>query len=124
MKNRGFRGVIGWAALLLLFFTQVAYGEKKGDFIVSGGSYSFSGNVLTVSGGNVTVSTSGVTSQTIKLSSGRLILNGVKIKVTGGSVSPIEVEGTAEINLAANSTNTLTSTTTGAAGIHVPSIAK
>lgn len=120
MKNRGFRGVIGWAALLLLFFTQVAYGEKLGDFTVSGGSYSFSGNVLTVSGGNVTVSTSGVTSQTIKLSSGRLILNGVKIKVTGGSVSPIEVEGTAEINLAANSTNTLTSTTTGAAGIHVP----
>lgn len=120
MKNRGFRGVIGWAALLLLFFTQVAYGEKKGDFEVSGGSYSFSGNVLTVSGGEVTVSTSKETSQTIKLISGKLILNGVKIKVTSGSVSPIEVEGTAEIRLASSSENTLTSTTTGAAGIHVP----
>lgn len=120
MKNRGFRGVIGWAALLLLFFTQVAYGEKKGDFIVSGGSYSFSGNVLTVSGGDVTVSTSGVTSQTIKLTGGKLILNGVQIKVTGGTVSPIEVERTAEIRLANSSENTLTSTTTDAAGIHVP----
>lgn len=120
MKNRGFRGVIGWAALLLLFFTQVAYGQEKCDFDVSGGNYSFSGNVLTVSGGDVTVSTSKETSQTIKLSSGRLILNGVKIKITSGSVSPIEVEGTAEIRLASSSENTLTSTTTGAAGIHVP----
>lgn len=122
MKNRGFRGVIGWAALLLLFFTQVAYGEGTGDFTVSGSSsnYSFDGSVLTVSGGEVTVSTSKETSQTIKLISGRLILNGVKIKVTGGTISPIEVERTAEINLAANSTNTLISTTDGAAGIHVP----
>ena len=122
MKNRGFRGAIGWAALLLLFFTQVVYGQETGDFTVSSESsnYSFSGNVLTVSSGEVTVSTSGETSQTIKLTGGKLILNGVNIKVTSGTVSPIEVEGTAEINLAASSTNTLTSTTTGAAGIHVP----
>lgn len=121
MKNRGFRGVIGWAALLLLFFTQVAYGEQLGPFNVSGtGTYSYENNVLTVSSGEVKVSTSGETSQTIKLTSGRLILNGVQIKVTGGTISPIEVEGIAEINLAANSTNTLTSTTEGAAGIHVP----
>lgn len=121
MKNRGFRGVIGWAALLLLFFTQVAYGEQLGPFSVSGtGTYSYENNVLTVSSGEVTVSTSGETSQTIKLTGGRLILSGVQIKVTGGTISPIEVEGIAEINLAVNSTNTLTSTTTGAAGIHVP----
>lgn len=120
MKNRGFRGVIGWAVLLLLFFTQVAYGQDTGDFTVSGGNYSFSGNVLTVSGGDVTVSTSKETSQTIRLTSGRLILNGVQIKVTGGTISPIEVEGIAEIRLASSSENTLTSTTTGAAGIHVP----
>lgn len=120
MKNRGFRGVIGWTVLLLLFFTQVAYGQGTGDFTVSGGNYSFSGNVLTVSGGDVTVSTSKVTSQTIKLTGGKLILNGVQIKVIGGTISPIEVEGIAEINLAVNSANTLTSTTEGAAGIHVP----
>lgn len=121
MKNRGFRGVIGWAALLLLFFTQVAYGQDTGDFTVSGGSYSFSGNVLTVSGGDVTVSTSKETSQTIKLTSGRLILNGVQIKVTGGAISPIEVEGTAEINLAKGSINKFTSAKLEAAGIHVSS---
>lgn len=121
MKNRGFRGVIGWAALLLLFFTQVAYGEKKGDFEVSGGSYSFSGNVLTVSGGDVTVSTSRETSQTIRLTSGRLILNGVQIKVTDVYVSPIEVEGTVEINLAKGSINKFTSAKLEVAGIHVSS---
>lgn len=122
MKNRGFRGVIGWAALLLLFFTQVAYGEQLGSFVVSGASsnYSFDGSVLTVSGGEVTVSTAQETSQTIKLTGGKLILNRVQIKVTGGSVSPIEVEGIAEIRLASSSENTLTSTTDGAAGIHVP----
>lgn len=121
MKNRGFRRVIGWAALLLLFFTQVAYGEQLGDFAVSGSpeDYMYSSGNLTVTGGNVTVSTTKETSQTIKLTGGRLILNGVKIKVTGGSVSPIEVEGTAEINLVND--NTLTSTTTGAPSIHVPS---
>lgn len=123
MKNRGFRGVIGWAALLLLFFTQVAYGEKKGDFEVSGGSYSFSGNVLTVSGGDVTVSTSRETSQMIKLTGGKLILNNVQIKVNAGTISPIEVEGTEKvvIDLAKGSNNTLTSASKGAAGIHVPS---
>lgn len=121
MKNRGFRGVIGWAALLLLFFTQVAYGEGTGNFTVSGGSYSFSGNVLTVSGGDVTVSTSRETSQTIRLTSGRLILNGVQIKVTDVYVSPIEVEGTVEINLAKGSINKFTSAKLEVAGIHVSS---
>lgn len=122
MKNRRCRGVIGQAALLLFFFTQVAFGqETKGDFTVSGsGTSSFVENVLTVSGGEVTVSNGGTTSQTIKLTSGKLILDGVNIEVTNGSVSPIEVEGTAEINLAAGSENTLTSTTDKAAGIHVP----
>lgn len=125
MKNRRCMGVIGRAALLLFFFTQVAFGQVKlGDFTVSGnGNYSFddTGNgVLTVSGGEVTVSTSDKISQTIRLTGGKLILDGVNIEVTSGSVSPIEVEGTAEINLTTGKTNTLTSKITNAAGIHVP----
>lgn len=56
MKNKGYRGAIGWAVLLLWFFTQAAYGQDTGDFTVSGnGNYSFANNVLTVSGGEVTV---------------------------------------------------------------------
>lgn len=122
MKNRRCMGVIGRAALLLFFFTQVAFGqETKGDFTVSGsGTSSFAENILTVSGGEVTVSTNETTSQTIKLTGGKLILDGVNIEVTSGDVSPIEVEGEAEINLAAGKTNTLTSRTKSAAGIHVP----
>lgn len=122
MKNKGYRGVIGWTVLLLLFFMQASYGQDTGDFSVSGtGTSSFADNVLTVFDGEVTVSTSGETSNTIKLTGGKLILNGVNIEVTSGSVSPIEVEGTAEINLADGSTNTMTSTVDAAAGIHVPS---
>lgn len=120
MKNKEYRGVIGWTALLLLFFMQVSYGQGTGDFTVSGGTYSFADNVLTVSEGEVTVSTTKETPHTIKLTGGKLILNGVTIKVTSGVVSPIEVEGAAEINLADGSANTLTSTTVKAAGIHVP----
>lgn len=124
MKNKGYRGAIGWAVLLLSFFTQVAYGQDTGDFTVYGdkNNYSFANNVLTVSGGEVTVSTTGqITSQTIKLTGGKLILEGVEITVSSGTVSPIEVEGTAEIHLADGSPiNQLISTTVGAAGIHVP----
>ena len=125
MKDKRYRGVIGWAVLLLFLFTQVAFGqETQGDFTVSGdGDYSFdnTNGVLTVSGGEVTVSNSEKTSQTIKLTGGKLILNGVNIEVpSSGLASPIEVEGKAEINLAAGSKNTLSSAASGAAGIHVP----
>lgn len=123
MKRKGFRGVIGIAALLYLVFTQMAYGqETKGDFTVSGGTSSFAGNVLTVSAGEVTVSTNGVTSQTILLTGGKLILAGVEITVESGNVSPIEVAEMAkvEIELAQGSTSILKSNSNEAAGIHVP----
>lgn len=121
MKNRGFRGVIGWAALLLLFFTQVAYGEQLGSFVVSGtGNYLYSNSVLTVSSGEVTVSTPNYqTFEVIRLTGGKLILNGVWISTDISS--PIEVDGIAEIHLAKGSTNTFTSTKAEAAGIHVTS---
>lgn len=124
MKNRGFRGVIGWAALLLLFFTQVAYGEKLGSFVVSGtGNYLYSNSVLTVSSGEVTVSTpNSQTFEVIRLTGGKLILNGVWIDTDRSS--PIEVDGIAEIHLAKGSTNTLTATAKNIAGIHVPSQSK
>lgn len=127
MKRKGFRGVIGIAALLYLLFTQMAYGqETKGDFTVLGGTSSFAGNVLTVSDGEVTVSTNRVTSQTILLTGGKLILAGVEITVESGNVSPIEVAEMAEveIELAQGSTSILESNSREAAGIHVPAGSK
>lgn len=98
----------------------MAWGQQIGDFTVTGdvANYSFSDNKLTVTGGEVTVSTTQQTSQTIQLTGGKLILNGVNINTD--QAPPIEVKGEAEIQVAAGSTNTLTSNNIDYAAIHVP----
>lgn len=127
MKNSMYKGVLGWAVLLLFFFTQASYGQQDtGDFTVSSddaSNYSFDdgSSVLTVSAGVVTVSTAAETKQTIKLTGGKLVLKGVEITSDANSaISPIEVAGEAEINLADGTTNRLTSTNSDVAGIYVP----
>ena len=98
----------------------MAWGQQIGDFTVTGdaANYSFSDNKLTVTGGEVTVSTTQQTSQTIQLTGGKLILNGVNINTN--QAPPIEVKEDAEIEVATNSTNTLTSYSAAFAAIHVP----
>lgn len=127
MKQKNFRLV--WliiAAIILAFVPKElrAQEEVTCDFTVTkgdGGEYSFADNKLTVKAGTVIVSTTAQTSQTIVLEgTAKLILAGVDISTS--AAPPIEVvEGSnAVIELAESTQNTLESTATDYAGIHVP----
>lgn len=118
------RRVISLSLLLAFLCVAGVWAETLGGFTVTssngrGYSYDNRGGVLTVSSGEVTVSNNRSTADRIKLTGGKLILNGVTISTGNGA--PIEVSGTATINLANGKTNTLTSTSASYAGIYVPS---
>ena len=125
MKQKIFR--LGWLIITVMMLAFVpkevrAQEETLGAFTVTkgdGGECSFADNKLTVKAGTVTVSTPEQTNQTIVLEgTARLILAGVNINTS--AAPPIDVTGNdAVIELAANTQNTLESTSYGYAGIHV-----
>lgn len=128
MKQKILR--LGWliiTVIMLAFVPKEVQAQEEGTcaFTVTkddGGECSFADNKLTVKAGTVTVSTTAQTSQTIVLEgTAKLILAGVDISTS--AAPPIEVvEGSnAVIELAESTNNTLVSTATDYAGIHVPS---
>ena len=125
MKQKILR--LGWLIITVIMLAFVpkemrAQEETLGAFTVTkgdGGECSFANNQLTVKAGTVTVSTTAQTNQTIVLEgTAKLILTGVNISTS--AAPPIEIKGNdVVIELAADTQNTLLSTTLSYAGIHV-----